>query len=67
MPERRIPDPLLLRTHPDTRERVERLMDLKLASPGLTALPRGRTGFEIAPIFGGPVAALPHRWPEALR
>jgi heat shock protein HtpX len=46
MPGRRIPEPSLLRTHPETSERVRRLMSLKLAEVG----PAGMLGLYEAPV-----------------
>ncbi len=41
MPGRRLPEPALLRTHPHTRERVERLLLLKPERPRLEGMPQG--------------------------
>ena len=61
MPGRRVPDPSLLRTHPDTRDRVERLMALKPPASARIALPVEKNDFDIKPLFGGPVVR-PPRW-----
>jgi len=61
MPGRRVPVPSILRTHPETRERIARLMALK---PGLpaesTALEIGEDSDRLS-AFGEPVARAP-RW-----
>ncbi len=62
MPGRRVPEPSLLRSHPDSRERVARLTALKpqlvspMVLPAGAALPKSRLA------FGKPVARAP-RWP----
>ncbi len=61
MPGRRIPEPSLLRSHPDTKERIERLMALKPGIPAAAAFPPSRTGFDVRSTFGTPVAR-PPRW-----
>ncbi|TVR99303.1 MAG: peptidase M48 Ste24p [Rhodospirillales bacterium] len=42
IPDQRIPDPSLLRTHPPTEERVARLMSLYAAQPGEPGMAAGR-------------------------
>ena len=61
LPGRRVPEPSLLRSHPDSRERIARLMALKpeLASP--MVLPTGSTLPKLRSAFGNPVARAP-RW-----
>ena len=39
LPGRRVPDPSLLRTHPDTKERIERLLELEPRAERTTPLP----------------------------
>jgi heat shock protein HtpX len=59
MPGRRVPEPSLLRTHPETRERIARLMALKAPPTGIgegvDATPFGGT------TLGGPIDR-PPRW-----
>jgi Zn-dependent protease with chaperone function len=59
MPGRRVPEPSLLRTHPETRERIARLMALKApptgVGEGVDAIPFGGT------TLGEPIGRLP-RW-----
>jgi heat shock protein HtpX len=61
MPGRRIPEPSLLRTHPETRERIGRLMALKPALAGVEAPPFGTTAFDAPSAFGKPIGR-PPRW-----
>jgi heat shock protein HtpX len=59
LPGRRVPEPSLLRTHPDTRERIARLMELKPRLPPVPALPDD--WFDPDAVFGQPVVRVP-RW-----
>jgi len=61
MPGRRAPVPSLLRTHPDTEQRIARLMELKprLAGSGFPAW--GRVGLDPHSMFGAPVTRTPRR------
>jgi heat shock protein HtpX len=61
LPGRRIPDPSLLRTHPQTRERVERLMALRPAFGAAGDLPVTRPAIDVRSGFGRPVVR-PPRW-----
>ena len=61
MPGRRIPEPSLLRTHPETRERIGRLVALKPALAGVEALSFGTTAFDAPSAFGKPIGR-PPRW-----
>lgn len=62
LPGRRIPDPSLLRTHPETRERVERLMALKAdGGSELEILPVAGRSFDSRRVFGAPISR-PPRW-----
>jgi heat shock protein HtpX len=61
MPGRRIPEPSLLRTHPETRERIARLMALKPALAGVDVLPFYTTAFDAPSAFGKPIER-PPRW-----
>ena len=61
MPGRRVPDPSPLRSHPDTRERIARLMALKPGGPPAVALPAGWTELDLRAALGQPVVR-PPRW-----
>ena len=62
LPGRRIPDPSLLRTHPQTKERVARLMELKPRLKGIAyPQPQGGGGPDVDALFGTRVWRLP-RW-----
>ncbi|MGR9105824.1 MAG: zinc metalloprotease HtpX [Gammaproteobacteria bacterium] len=61
MPERRLPQPSLLRTHPDTGERINRLMALKREAIGGNRPAFGRDFFEARRAFGEPVLRPPRR------
>ncbi len=61
MPGRRVPEPSPLRSHPDTGERIARLMALKPGVPPVVALPAGWTELDLRSAFGEPVAR-PPRW-----
>lgn len=57
----RVPEPSLLRTHPETRERIARLSALKpeLAREGVLSL--DTAAFDARPAFGQPIVR-PPRW-----
>lgn len=61
MPGRRVPEPSPLRSHPETRERIERLMALKPGVPPAMVLPGGWTELDLRSAFGEPVVR-PPRW-----
>jgi heat shock protein HtpX len=61
MPDRRLPDPSLLRTHPETRERVARLMTLKQDRLHAEWLPYDHYDFDAGRVFGRPVETPPRR------
>jgi heat shock protein HtpX len=61
MPGRRIPEPSLLRTHPQTEERIARLMALKPALAGGERLPFEEPAFDARAGMGRPVLP-PPRW-----
>ncbi len=61
MPGRHVPEPSLLRSHPDTRNRIERLIALKPDSAYRETIPFSGTGFDVRSAFGNPVGRLP-RW-----
>lgn len=61
LPGRRVPEPSLLRTHPDAGERIARLMELKpqLAAMAGETVPAGRVGLDS--MFANHVTRAP-RW-----
>lgn len=61
LPGRRVPMPSLLRTHPETTERVERLMRLKNKFQAGGILSQQDSALDIYDVFGRPVRRLP-RW-----
>lgn len=61
MPDRRLPEPSLLRTHPDTRERIARLRALKKEVFRPEWLSYGDLDFDVARAFGRPVERRPRR------
>jgi len=61
MPGRRVPVPSVLRTHPETRERIARLMALKPELPGKSAALEVGADLGRHSAFGEPVARAP-RW-----
>ncbi len=61
MPGRRDPEPSLLRTHPDTRDRIARLNALKPVLGGLEFLPVHQLAFDVFNAFGDPVVRRPRR------
>ncbi len=60
LPGRRIPEPSLLRTHPETGERITRLMALKPDLSSVRVLPFFRSGFDAHRTFGKPIIRPPH-------
>jgi len=61
LPGHRIPDPSLLRTHPKTQERIERLMALKSRLFALEKYKLSASGQNSLPSQGKPVVR-PPRW-----
>ena len=61
LPGRHVPDPSLLRTHPETRQRIERLMALRPTMAGTEFIPVARSDFDARSAFGRPVVR-PPRW-----
>ena len=61
LPGRRIPDPSLLRTHPETAERIERLMALRPTIAETGILPLTRPATDLRPGFSRAVVR-PPRW-----
>lgn len=61
MPNRRVPVPSLLRTHPETEERVRRLMELKPELQSAEILLAGEPDFDRYAVFGKPVSRPPRR------
>jgi len=61
MPGRRVPVPSLLRTHPETEERVRRLMELKPELQGTDILLASEPDFDRFAAFGKPVSRPPRR------
>ncbi len=61
MPGRGIPDPSLLRTHPETPERIDRLMTLKPAYRGADILGEWDSAHDLHRGLGSPVSRRP-RW-----
>jgi len=61
MPGRRTPMPSLLRTHPDTEQRIARLMELKPALARADAPAWSRMGLDAHSVFGAPVTRAPRR------
>jgi len=61
MPGRRVSVPSILRTHPETRERIARLMALKpeLVAAGVSLT--DKAGFDRRSGFGDPVVRPPRR------
>jgi len=59
MPGRRVPEPSLLRTHPETHERIARLMELKPRSSGLDSYLPQNHHEDIEATFGRPVIRPP--------
>ena len=59
MPGRRIPDPSLLRTHPQTDRRIARLLALRPLPAGFDRELLARPTSDIASTFGRPVVRLP--------
>ena len=61
LPGRRVREPSLLRTHPETEERITRLMALKPAFKGAAhPWPRRETGPDIDALLGARVQRVPH-------
>ncbi len=61
MPGRRVEQPSILRTHPETDERIARLMELKPKLQARPVLAREVPAFDSRRIFGAPPARRP-RW-----
>lgn len=61
MPNRRVPVPSLLRTHPETRERVRRLMQLKPDLKGADLLFADASKSDRLAAFGKPVSRPPRQ------
>jgi len=61
LPGRRIPEPSLLRTHPDTADRIARLMALKPAYADVDGFGEAGSRFDPAHRLGDPVVRSP-RW-----
>ena len=61
MPGRRIPEPSLLRTHPETRERIVRLMSVKPSLPRVPRVGGAATDGDALSALAGPVRRSP-RW-----
>lgn len=59
MPGRRIPEPSLLRTHPETQERIARLMALKPKLVGVGQHLLSGPALELASALGKPIGRLP--------
>ncbi len=59
MPGRRIPEPSLLRTHPETADRIKRLMELKPEISERKTLPFTATPMDLHSDFGRPVKRPP--------
>lgn len=63
LPGRRVPDPSLLRTHPKTKERIARLIELRSRLIGVDALQSLQPDIEVLhhPVFGR-ASLRPPRW-----
>ncbi|HHJ15191.1 MAG TPA: peptidase M48 [Gammaproteobacteria bacterium] len=61
MPGRRVPVPSVLRTHPETRERIARLMALKPGLAGAGVVTGEDADFDRRSGFGDPVVRSPRR------
>lgn len=59
MPGRRIPEPSLLRTHPETRERIARLMALKPKLVGIDPRLVSSPALELPLVLGRPIGRVP--------